>query len=207
MITEQQQEQAALCALGALDPEEQRSFAAQARSNPELRQLLASMQQALDKIMLAGPASTPPPALKAKVLARIQSQAPSLSTPVQPVQQQSAPARPGLRFLAGSETAGWKELPIRGAWIKLLSFEPSRGYAVLLGKLEPGVRYPAHANAGPEDFYILTGDLQVGEKTLRAGDFHHADAGSLHGENYSVQGCTLLAVLTVDDPLVSFVMG
>jgi len=37
-----------------------------------------------------------------------------------------------------------------------------------------------------------------------SGDFHHADAGSVHGENFSVEGCTLLAVLTVDDPLVTF---
>jgi anti-sigma factor ChrR (cupin superfamily) len=107
----------------------------------------------------------------------------------------------------GAETSGWKPLPIPGAWIKLLSFEPARGYAVLLGKLDPGVRYPAHTNAGPEDFYILTGDLHVGDHRLGPGDFHHADAGSLHGENHSVEGCTLLAVLTTDDPLVSFAMS
>jgi len=204
MITEQQQEQAALCALGALDEQELQSFAAEVRSHPELRELLRALQQASDKVVLAGPAVTPPPGLKAKVLARIQSQA---ATETEPVQEQSAAALTGLRFLTGTDTAGWKQLPIRGAWIKLLSFEPGRGYAVLLGKLEPGVRYPAHTNAGPEDFYILTGDLQVGNQTLRAGDFHHADPGSLHGENYSVEGCTLLAVLTVDDPLVSFAMA
>lgn len=204
MITEQQQEQAALCALGALEGQELQSFAAEARANPELRELLRSLQQVLDKAALAGPGATPSAGLKAKVLSRIQQQQP-LSTPSP--EPRSEPQLSGLRFLAGNESAGWKQLPIRGAWIKLLSFEPSRGYAVLLGKLEPGVRYPAHTNAGPEDFYILTGDLQVGERTLRAGDFHHADAGSLHGENYSVEGCTLLAVLTVDDPLVSFAMA
>ena len=93
-----------------------------------------------------------------------------------------------------------------GAWIKLLSLERERGYAVLLGKLGPGVRYPAHTNVGPEDFYILTGDLHIGDRKLSAGDFHHADAGSLHGENYSVEGCTLVAVLTLEDPLVALAM-
>jgi anti-sigma factor ChrR (cupin superfamily) len=200
MITEQQQEQAALCALGVLEAEEQQRFAAEVRANPELRELLRSLQQTLDKVALAGPAATPPVGLKAKMLARVQRQA-------QPRQGRSAAVLAGLHFLTGSETTGWKQLPVPGAWIKLLSFEPSRGYAVLLGKLEPGVRYPAHTNAGPEDFYILTGDLHVGEQTLRAGDFHHADAGSQHGENFSVEGCTLLAVLTVDDPLVSFAMA
>ena len=75
------------------------------------------------------------------------------------------------------------------------------------GKQEPGARYPAHVNAGPEDFFILTGDLVIGERKMRAGDFHHADSGSQHAENYSVEGCTLLAVLTTDDPLVSFAMA
>jgi anti-sigma factor ChrR (cupin superfamily) len=201
MITEQLQEQAALFALGTLGPEEQQRFAADVRANPELKEFLWSLQRAMDKVALAGSTATPPRELKDKVLRRIRDHVEQSGA-----QQRSPAASAGLRFLAGAETSGWKQLPIPGAWIKMLSFEQVRGYAVLLGKLEPGVRYPAHTNAGPEDFYILTGDLQVGEQTLRAGDFHHADAGSQHGENYSVEGCTLLAVLTIDDPLVSFAM-
>jgi len=103
--------------------------------------------------------------------------------------------------------SGWKPLPVPGAYIKPLSLEKERGYAVLLGKLDPGTRYPAHLNAGPEDFYILTGDLFIGDHKMVAGDFHHADQGSHHAENYSIAGCTLLAVLTTDDPLVAFAMA
>ena len=114
---------------------------------------------------------------------------------------------PGFRFLDANNREGWKQLPVPGAWIKLLSLERERGYAILLGKLEPGVRYPAHINAGPEDFYVLTGDLHIGERRLGPGDFHHADAGSRHGVNYSLEGCTLLAVLTTDDPLVEFAIA
>ena len=113
----------------------------------------------------------------------------------------------GLSFLLGDDSAGWKELPIKGAWIKLLSLERERGYAVLLGRLDPGTRYPAHVNAGPEEFYILTGDLHIGDTELNAGDFHHAERGSWHEDNSSVNGCTLLAVLTADDPLVAFAMA
>jgi len=116
----------------------------------------------------------------------------------------SAIALAGLRFLDAAAESGWKQLPVPGAFIKLLSLEKERGYAVLLGKIGAGVRYPAHVNAGPEDFYILSGDLVVGDRKLRAGDFHHADSGSKHEANYSVEGCTLLAVLTTDDPLVAF---
>jgi anti-sigma factor ChrR (cupin superfamily) len=202
MITEQQQEQAALGALGLLSPKDEQQLAAELRQNPELRDFYKSLQQTMDKVALAVPREALPPGLKAKVLQKIQAQASGASASTQ------TPTLPlGLSFLSSNETSGWKQLPVRGAWIKLLSFEPQRGYAVLLGKLEPGVRYPAHINAGPEDFYILTGDLHVGERALGPGDFHHADAGSLHGENYSVAGCTLLAVLTKDDPLVAFAMA
>jgi anti-sigma factor ChrR (cupin superfamily) len=113
----------------------------------------------------------------------------------------------GLKFLPGADQSDWKPLPVPGTAIKLLSLERDRGYAVLLGKLEPGARYPAHVNSGPEDFYILTGDLVVGDRKLVAGDFHHADRGSRHEENYSLEGCTLIAVLTTDDPLVAFALS
>jgi anti-sigma factor ChrR (cupin superfamily) len=201
MINEQQQEQAALGALGLLSPKDEEQLAAELRQNPELREFYKGLQQTMDKVALAVPRRTLPPGLKAKVLQKIQARQAATSAITQPT---AIP--PGLHFVGSDESSGWKQLPIRGAWIKLLSFEPQRGYAVLLGKLEPGVRYPAHTNAGPEDFYILTGDLHVGERALGPGDFHHADAGSLHGENYSVAGCTLLAVLTTDDPLVTFAM-
>jgi len=202
MITEHQQEQAALYALGAMGTGEQEQFLVELRASYELQELVRSLQRTADKIALTALRVNLPGDLKGKVLARLKAKMPA-SAPV--AQQPSVPA--GLRFLIGASSSEWKQLPIAGAWIKLLSAQPDRGYAVLLGKLDPGVRYPAHINVGPEDFYILTGDLHVGERALGPGDFHHADAGSAHQENYSVEGCTLLAVLTMDDPLVSFAMA
>jgi anti-sigma factor ChrR (cupin superfamily) len=145
------------------------------------------------------PQASPPTALKAKILDRIAAG----TKPPAPL----AAMIPGLRFHEGAAASDWKALPMPGAFIKLLSFEKERGYAVLLGKIEAGVRYPAHVNAGPEDFYILSGDLVVGDRRLVAGDFHHADKGSQHEVNYSETGCTLLAVLTTDDPLVMLAMS
>ncbi len=200
MITEQQQEQATLYAAGALTAAEVQVFEAQLHGNTELRDLVHSLSRATDLMALASPQATLPPALKDKVLRRIAAADNDCNR--EPFAQVAA----ALRFVSRDDVSGWKELPVRGAWIKLLSLERERGYAVLLGKLEPGVRYPAHQNVGSEDFYVLTGDLHVGERELRAGDFHHAVAGSHHGENYSVEGCTLLAVLTTDDPLVAFAM-
>jgi anti-sigma factor ChrR (cupin superfamily) len=205
MISEHQQEIASLYALGALPEAEETAFEAELRGNAELRELMSGLQRASAALALAAPRVAPPAELKAKVLDRIQAGSVAPAHFSQP--GQVPPAAPGLQFRMADETSDWKQLPVPGAWIKLLSLQRDRGYAVLMGKLEPGVRYPAHLNAGPEDFCILTGDLHVGDRRLGPGDFHHADAGSHHDVNYSIAGCTLMAVLTVDHPLVAFAMA
>jgi quercetin dioxygenase-like cupin family protein len=206
MITEQQQETASLYVLGALDGREAESFEAELRGNADLRALVVELRRTTDLMAMAAPQVPLPDSLREKVLSRIASETTSVKANVPPLSAALA-AMAGLRFEDSAESHGWKPLPIPGAYIKLLSLEKERGYAVLLGKLEPGARYPAHVNAGPEDIFILSGDLVVGERRMAAGDFHHADGGSFHAENYSVDGCTLFAVLTVDDPLVAFAMA
>lgn len=203
MITEHHQELASLYALGALDAAEPRAFETELLVNPELRRLVGELQRTTDLMALASPQIPLPPSLREKVMERITPVKSSRKPIVPPVLAAVA----GLRFDEAAESRGWKPLPMPGAFIKLLSHEKERGYAVLLGKLDPGARYPAHVNAGPEDFYILTGDLVIGDRKLVAGDFHHADGGSQHVENHSVEGCTLLAVLTSEDPLVAFAMA
>jgi anti-sigma factor ChrR (cupin superfamily) len=197
MISEHQEEQASLYAAGALPAEEQQAFETELMANSELRVLVRGLQNTLAQVARATPAALPT-ALKEKVRQRIDALEAARRLTSLPF---------GLKFLPGAALSDWKALPVPGTAIKLLSLERERGYAVLLGKLEPGARYPAHLNAGPEDFYILTGDLVIGDRKLVAGDFHHADRGSRHEENYSVEGCTLLAVLTTDDPLVAFAMS
>ncbi len=200
MISEQHQDQASLYVLGALTPEEHRAFESEFPKDGELRDLVFELQRAVGLVAKSVPQATIPPLLKTKILERIAS---SKEIPSAPVET----ALPALRFQEAAGESGWKALPLPGAFIKMLSFEKQRGYAVLLGKLEAGTRYPAHVNAGPEDIYILSGDLVVGSRRLKAGDFHHADKDSRHEVNYSEHGCTLLAVLTTDDPLVTFAMS
>ena len=203
MISEQQQEHASLFALGALPDAERAVFESELRGNVELAELVSGLQRTADLLAMSPPAVTPPPGLRNKVLGRIDELMVAKKPAVQPPLAMLA----GLSFVDAAESKDWKALPIPGAFIKLLSLEMERGYAVLLGKLEPGARYPAHVNAGPEDIFVLTGDLVIGERRMVAGDFHHAARGSQHAENYSVGGCTLLAVLTTDDPLVAFAMA
>lgn len=200
MTSEQQQEQASLYVLGALTAPEQRAFEQELLDNPELLELTRSLQRTANLMAQSIPVVPPPPGLKDKIFQRLEDiENTKTANPLATLA--------GLRFENVNDATGWKPLPIPGAWIKLLSLEKERGYAILMGKLEAGARYPAHVNAGPEDFLILSGDLHIGSQRLGPGDFHHADGGSKHEENYSLAGCTLISVLTTDDPLVAFAMA
>ena len=204
MISEQQQEQASLYVLGAMPADEQLAFEARVKAEPELRALVLELQRSTTLMAAVRSTASLPPGLKAAVLKRIAEPALSSTAAPGPASPRYAP---GFEFHGATDNRGWKQLPVRGAWIKLLSLEKDRGYAVLLGKLEPGVRYPAHQHLGSEQLFIITGDLHIGERNLGPGDFHHADAGTSHGVNYSEQGCTLLAVLPIEHELVQFASG
>ncbi len=200
MINEQQQEQASLYALGVLGDHERQQFELARRADSELDALVRSFQRVAGTLALSVKSLSPPESLRANVLERIRLKG-SLESAAAP------PPKPGFQFHGAADAQGWKELPLRGAWVKLLTLERERGYAVLLGKLGPGVKYPPHTHSGPEDLYILTGDLHLGDRTLGPGDFHHSDGGTSHGINYSVQGCTLMAVLPADHELVQFALA
>jgi anti-sigma factor ChrR (cupin superfamily) len=207
MITEEQQEQASLYVVGALPPDEHSVFEAEVRGNGELRDLVRSLQHTTGLLAASCAPAKPPAGLRDKVLgaidARKASRGESKALPKSPLPK----PLPGFLFHGGEDSRGWKELPIRGAWLKFLSIDRERGYAVLLGRLEPGVRYPAHQHEGGEELYILTGDLHIGDRRLVAGDFHHADSGTSHPVNYSIDGCTLIAVLPAEHELVQFAMA
>jgi anti-sigma factor ChrR (cupin superfamily) len=203
MINEQQQELASLFAVSALTVEERAQFEREMTVNPELRVYVRELQRAADLVAISSATANPPAQLKAKVLSKIDAL--EATRRPNPIPALAAPA--GLHFEDGASERGWKALPVPGAYIKLLSLEQEHGYAVLMGRLDPGTRYPAHVNVGPEDFCILTGDLVIGDRKMVAGDFHHADKGSQHAENCSIEGCTLIAVLTADHPLVAFAMA
>ena len=158
MISEQQQEQASLYVIGALTASEHLTFEQELLDNPELLELTRSLQRATGLLAQTSPAVALPSGLKDKVFQRIEQM--ENAKPTNPAVLGLA----GLRFAHANDQSGWKPLPIPGAWIKLLSLEKERGYAVLMGKLEAGARYLAHVNAGPEDFLIITGDLHIGSR-------------------------------------------
>jgi anti-sigma factor ChrR (cupin superfamily) len=131
-------------------------------------------------------ARKPSGALKGKILARVQSG-----------ELSKAAANPF--FTIGRNEGQWLTLPIPGVRVKDLSVDARRGTSVKLYELAAGAHFPEHHHSGPEECYVLAGDFHVEGRVLHAGDFHHAESESDHGESFTENGCTLLVMVSTDD--------
>ena len=84
---------------------------------------------------------------------------------------------------------------------------PGRGQRAIARDLviraEPGAVYPSHKHHGPEECFVISGSVVIDGRVLRAGDFHHADEDSDHGEITTTEGAEVLIVGVVEDYLPS----
>ena len=131
---------------------------------------------------------TPPPDLKARLLARVRaSQAPA----VEPGAPRSGPDLL-WRFASVRSAADWWRPPVPGVRLKELSADDTTGVALLFVEIEPGQRFPDHVHHGAEFGMVLSGDVTSGGRLLRAGDYYHTASGSSHTDIVSPNGCTAL---------------
>lgn len=199
---EQISELAALHSVGALDGGDARVFAHLLKRNPEAGPEAAAFAGVTEALAQALPKSPKPsPALRERILRHAERSKAREAVVANLKLLPPSAGKDGLAFLKEAASPGWLPLPVAGAFVKLLSYDETSNHAVVLGKLDAGARYPAHTHKHGEDVYMLSGDLHIGEQVIRAGDFHHANAGSTHDVNWSEGGCILLAVLSKEDLL------
>ena len=65
--------------------------------------------------------------------------------------------------------------------------------------MAPGVSYPRHEHTSTEETLVLEGDLRCGDLILRPGDYQRAEAGSIHEEQHTEEGCLVLAISSISD--------
>jgi len=189
---------AALHALGVLERDETRALAALLAHDTDAQKAAHAFGAVTEALAQSLPRREPRAELKARILAAAEKSK-ARTELGDAMARMLPPAQNGLAFVRQAGESGWVPLPIPGAYVKLLSFDSASDYAVVLGKLNAGAHYPAHPHVHPEDIFMLSGDLHVGDQVLRAGDFHHAEAASRHPVNWSEQGCVLLCVLSKED--------
>jgi anti-sigma factor ChrR (cupin superfamily) len=111
------------------------------------------------------------------------------------------PALPGLLTLGASEGA-WEDIGISGIKVKRLFVDAQRDSVTMLVRMPAGAAYPRHRHAAPEQCYVLEGDLRINDLVFCAGDYQYAEPNSIHGIQYTKDGCLLLIVSSLHDELV-----
>ena len=83
-------------------------------------------------------------------------------------------------------------LPDDRVWWHNISYDEAAGFGSYFYKMSPGARSNPHQHLGPEEFFVLEGDLvDCDGHVYEEGDFVSLDAGSKH-DSVSPSGCTLL---------------
>jgi len=81
-----------------------------------------------------------------------------------------------------------------GVLLKKLHVDQATGIATSLVRMLPGTALPAHQHIGVEQVFVIEGDCNVAGQKLRSGDYHRAEAGSIHESTYTIEGTLFLLI-------------
>ena len=177
---------AALYALEALGDDAQRQFTRSLETaSASTKEEVAACQEVVQELAFSGPAIAPPASLKAKLMARIAQD---------PQDQEGAG---DFTFVRSAQMA-WRDLG-PGVSMKMLFNDSAGVRATMLLRLAPGGKLVAHRHRQVEEFYVLEGNCICAGEFLQAGDYHRAEAGSVHPITSSDEGCLALVMTSTQN--------
>ena len=220
VLDEEWRDRASAYVVGALDEPEAREYSSHLERCAECRREVDEVTRV--QAMLGWVSSQPPdPSLWDRVAARVRREdrdavrgetagdasartEPRTTSP-QIWKQWSEPTereRTALAFVGG-EQGGFEPTGLPGVEAKSLYVDRANDRATFLIRMTAGSSYPAHVHGGPEECYVVQGDLRVGVLHMRAGDYQRAERGSRHGTQTTDEGCLLLLVSSLSDEIVT----
>ena len=174
-------EVAPLYALGALSQSEARAFEQHLEEGcgvcDEERR---SFQRTVDALGFGAPEADPPDVIRARLLKTVDTEVPSAGEPREFTSIHSAEGE-------------WMEIQA-GVLVKLLNVDRATGIATSLVRMLAGAQLPPHEHAGVEQIFVIEGDCNVRGERLGPGDYHRAEAGSVHETTNTVGGTLFLLV-------------
>jgi len=108
--------------------------------------------------------------------------------------------RPGLSFYFANEGQWHNIAP--GISAKVLNMDPDRQRVTALVRMAPGSRYDNHRHTRTEELVVIEGSCYCGGKLLQRGDYHRAEAGSIHLDTYSDDGSLMLMITSVQNEML-----
>ena len=106
-----------------------------------------------------------------------------------------------LAFVAAE--GPWEATAVPGIEARKLFVDEPNDRVTMLVRMAPGAAYPSHRHAGPEECYVLQGDLRTGDVVQHAGEYQRAAMGSVHPSQSTEGGCVLLIVSSLHDTLLA----
>lgn len=177
-LTADMRERLNLWALDLLGPEEAASLSLHlAAGCPGCDSELKRITDSAATVALDIPLVKPPDSLRARVLASI---------------------KPKDVEVVRSGEGRWKQLA-PGVSACRLHYNRERGEITSLLRIEAGASYAPHRHTGPEQCYVLEGEVFDDRNRFGAGDYEYIAAGTTHGAQRTEHGCLLLIISSVHD--------
>jgi putative transcriptional regulator len=152
------------------------------------------LDQVLSLLAFSLPLQTPSPAVRERLLARVR-QAEGV------VAKRWSPA-PGVWVNQNPAEGLWKQMGTPGVSVRVLHIDRALKRVTTLVRMEAGTSYPRHRHHGPEESYVIDGDVHIAGAVLRKGDYQRADAESIHEEQFTEGGCTMLVISSPQDEIL-----
>lgn len=198
-------DQAAEYVLGSLSEDDARRYRVHLARCEACSVEVAALERVTGELASVAPETTPPPALWERVLARARAiGAPDGDEPatsqIWKTWAEDGAARAPFTYV--DEDGAFQPTAQPGISARKLFVDRENDRVTMLVRMEPGSAYPPHRHAGPEDCYVIAGDLADGTRVLHGGDYVRAAPGSTHGVQSTEKGCLLLIVSSLGDELV-----
>ncbi|HEX8174317.1 MAG TPA: cupin domain-containing protein [Pyrinomonadaceae bacterium] len=189
---EEMRERASLYALGSLSQWEARAFEEHLSEGCESCATELESFEAVTDLLALGAMEAEPPA---HARSRLLSLAALEGARTRPAGVPESPSQMLLTLRA--DEGQWHEVA-KGISIKHLFTDPQNGMVTTLVSMKPGTRIPLHRHRGIEQCYVIEGDFHAANQKLGPGDFHCAQAGSVHEPVYTMEGALVLIIAPQD---------
>jgi quercetin dioxygenase-like cupin family protein len=112
-----------------------------------------------------------------------------------------AKENPDYQFLHAVE-GEWREMA-PGIFAKTLSIDETHQRVTALVRMEKGSRFSNHRHALAEELFVIEGSCYCGGRLLKAGDYHRAEAGSIHLDTHTDEGSLMLLITSTQNEMIA----
>jgi len=212
-LDEDLRDTAALFVLDSLGVEEARVYRLHLPHCDVCRAEVESLARAARVLSSMGPTRQPPLSLWTRIAERIRRADPRTRPDEEPKHARDERAdatqiwkawqpSPNADFtFQGADDTAFEPTGVEGIVARRLFVDVENDRVTMIVRMQPGTAYPGHVHGAAEECYVIAGELTIGPRTLRAGDYQRAEAGSVHEVQSTATGCVLFLVSSLHDEL------